>query len=162
MWLFKSVVVIISGWAEVITVVSLIISVMSKASVPIMVSTSPVLGVVRSFMVHTSPGFSVMRTFMMCSSPEGIVKRVLVGWFESWVDISNGGFMSLFHGVSFSHGVSEWFLMMLNITSVCSYMFGVVITGELMWMDDKRSLMMFNNSSMWFIKSMMRIFMTTV
>lgn len=46
------------------------------------------------------------------------VVRCFVNWFETWVDIASGGFMSLFKSMSFGHCMSEWFLMVLNITPV--------------------------------------------
>ena len=77
----------------------------------------------------------------MMSGPESIMS-ICMDWFETWVDIASGGFMGLFEGMSFSGGMSEWFLMELNITSVfCKVMCIMVFIMWFVRLNYKWSLM---------------------
>jgi hypothetical protein len=85
-----------------------------------------------------------------------------MNWFETWVDVASGGFMGLFESMSFSSGMSEWFLMELNIPSVLSNGLMVSRVWKFMRLNDKWSLMWLNNFSMWVQRSVMEFSMADI
>ena len=155
MWCLESVVVVSHGWAEMSVVVFVIM--MSSCPFSMMISVSMVSIQLcinqRRFMVCASPVFGMMRSFLMRSGPEGIVQSIFVGWFETWVNVSCGGFMCLLKSMSFGSGMSEWCFVELNITSMLSDSLMVMRVWEFMWLHDKRSLMWLDNFSMGFTMS---------
>ena len=77
------------------------------------VSGSPFSMVTVSFVMGISPVFGMVRSFVMAFSPEGVMD-----WFETWVDVSSSGFVSLFKSMSFGSSMSEMCIVELNVTSV--------------------------------------------
>ena len=155
-WILEIVLMVSLGWTEMRDVFT--VSLVSSCPFSV-VSGSPFSVVSVSmmsiqlridkwrFVVGSSPVFGMVRSLLMRSSPEGIMESIFVDWFETWVDVSGRGFVSLFKSMSFGSGMSERCLVVLNVTSVLSDFLMIMRVWELMWLHDKRSLMWFNDFS---------------
>ena len=131
MWLFdvrliESVFMVCHSWTEMRDVITVSevsscpFSMMSGSPFSVVssspfsvVSGSPFSMVTVSFVMGISPVFGMVRSFVMAFSPEGVMD-----WFETWVDVSSSGFVSLFKSMSFGSSMSEMCIVELNVTSV--------------------------------------------